>query len=477
MAEQLCQKAKDKYIQAKSAATRDGCKVMLQEAIQSWHNARALLGSHLVDQHKTVRKNLAMAHRRLAFAAVEDQAVDILRYHVKEMASNMTQHDNEAWTSFTYKFLDGVREFSPGRHWQLVLLRAFADTEPPSQLLVLRAIAAAHVGQAVRKVPDADYIPALLSMKSEIACGANSSFMAKSSEAAAWVEAQGYVQKACTGFARVLGMSSEEDEEVSDLMDQARFIHHRASVIVRLGQALQAQESVMMHESFDMQSCFDVLDMLVDALHVAQRDIDVPVVLGESKMDVEMTCVCLHYLAEFYDVLKLSRQAHTKHRECVTLAMSLDGTNVNLLFELVEGRSTVKGLLSTKYWFRKSLLFLQKQQQKADDEKRAEEDRKKGVIAQPLRDIHAANKGCWELLSYLCTNYPISETQRVPTKAENGEEVPKNTFMRFVRDYHPDRQLTDKTKQQLGLENWKLLSGEITKMLNHYYETLYKGCI
>mmetsp|Transcript_42441 Transcript_42441/g.79683 ORF Transcript_42441/g.79683 Transcript_42441/m.79683 type:complete len:478 (-) Transcript_42441:128-1561(-) len=476
MAEQWCQKAKDKYALSKSAATRDGCKGMLEEAAQSWQHALGLLGSHLVEQRKVVHKNLAMAHMRLAFVAVEDTAEDLLSYHVKQMSSHMTQSgfDNDAWTSLTRKFIDGVVEFSPSQHWQLILLQTYADTMPPSQLLLEKAIATAHIHRAVRAVPEADYTPALLSMRSELARGAKPSFIGKSSETADWILVQGYVQKGCISFARAAGMIDEEDKELVDLMEQARFINHRASVILRLGQALQAQEIVMKQEGFDMRSCFEVLDMLVDALHVAQRDINVPQVLGESKMDVEMVCVCLHYLAKFYEILKLSRQAQIKHRECVTWAMSLDGTNINDLDQLVEGRSTVKGLLSTKCWFRESMIFLQKQQRKAAQAYSAEEERKKEKIAQPIREIQAANIGCWDLLSYLCTNFPLSESQHLPTKPENGQQVPKSQFMRFVRDYHPDKQQADKTKERLGLESWKLLSQEITKMLNHYYETLYK---
>merc|ERR1712072_101204 len=153
-------------------------------------------------------------------------------------------------------------------------------------------------------------------------------------------------------------------------------------------------------------------------------------------MDVEMTCVCLHYLATFYGVIKLSRQAHTKHRD--------------------------------------SVAFLQKLQQKTSQEQNEEDERKRARISQPLREIQSANISLFELLTYLCKNFPALADQQIPSKPENGAKIPRNTFMGLLRAYHPDKQASDKSNMCLGLENWKLLAGEITKMLNHYYETDYK---
>lgn len=193
---------------------------------------------------------------------------------------------------------------------------------------------------------------------------------------------------------------------------------------------------------------------------------------------VEMACAGLHYLATFYDALNFYRQAHAKHRECVTLAMSLDGADANDLDALIEGRSKVKGFLEGKPWFLESVAYLQEIHRKIAEEERAENELRKAAMAHALQEIQAADTECWELLSFLCQNYPISEalTKQLPAKGKHAN-ISKNIVIRFLAGYHPDKQFTDKTKQGLGLEKWKLLAVEITKMLNHYYEVACKQTV
>merc|ERR1719407_289103 len=99
--------------------------------------------------------------------------------------------------------MDDVDKHSPSNRWRLLLLCSLANELPSSQPLVEKAIASVHLHQALRKVPDGEYMPALLSMRSQVSKGAPGSFLAKSSEAADWVAAQGHVQKACIHLGKV----------------------------------------------------------------------------------------------------------------------------------------------------------------------------------------------------------------------------------------------------------------------------------
>merc|ERR1712093_347980 len=110
--------------------------------------------------------------------------------------------------------------------------------------------------------------------------------------------------------------------------------------------------------------CVEVLDEMVHALHVAQRDLDPHPVLGDSAMDVEMVCVCLHYLGNLYSAFGLPAQAKTRHRECVYLAHSLDQDVCTVDVDMmINGSSLPKGLLAQKSWFSASTNFLRKAQE------------------------------------------------------------------------------------------------------------------
>jgi len=155
--------------------------------------------------------------------------------------------------------------------------------------------------------------------------------------------------------------------------------------------------------------------------------------------------------------------------------MTLDGADVDDLNALIEGRSNEKGILEVKPWFRESVAYLQERHRKIAQEESAEKELRRAAVAHSLQEIQEANTGCWELLSHLCENYPISEalSEQLPAKREIGK-MSKKILIRFLAAYHPDKQFADKTKQGLGLDKWKLLALEITKMLNHYYEVTCK---
>lgn len=271
------------------------------------------------------------------------------------------------------------------------------------------------------------------------------------------------------------GIDFIEEDEAGELIDQARFLNHRASVIIRLCQALEAQDKAMFDDEFQMHACLEVLDMLVDALHTADESVDAPPVLGASRVDVEMKCVCLHYLAKFYTCLHMTAQSRLKHRECVMLGLSLDGTDANSLPDLLENRSFVKGLLAAKFWFRDSVQFMQRAQEERAKECDEEEAKKWEAIKGPLARVMAANTGLGPLMKYLCENFPVAEGQACPGDGVDGGSIPKAAFMRFMVHYHPDKQTEDKSRERMGLDNWKNLCTQITKMLNHYYETVYKA--
>merc|ERR1711908_172529 len=107
------------------------------------------------------------------------QAEKHLCYHAQQMACHMRDSaaDNESWMDLTSKFMDDVDKHSPSNRWRLLLLCSLAAELPSSQPLVEKAIASVHLHQALRKVPDGEYMPALLSMRSQVGKGAPGSFL------------------------------------------------------------------------------------------------------------------------------------------------------------------------------------------------------------------------------------------------------------------------------------------------------------
>jgi len=85
-------------------------------------------------------------------------------------------------------------------------------------------------------------------------------------------------------------------------------------------------------------------------------------------------------------------------------------------------------------------------------------------MGNPLYISFYSEKGVPELLKYLYTKYPPKVSYEFNEEDMEERIGHKQVLMKAITHYHPDRQVN------FGLE-WKVLCGEITKILTVRYET------
>ena len=66
-----------------------------------------------------------------------------------------------------------------------------------------------------------------------------------------------------------------------------------------------------------MQRCFDAMDLLQEAVHVADLGGGIPGSLGQAGIDIEMSCVSMYHLGHLYAALQLEKQAKKQFYEAI----------------------------------------------------------------------------------------------------------------------------------------------------------------
>ena len=486
------------------AGKQNGDAGSFERALAAWQRALNEAGWHSQLGH-TIRKNMANGNFRLACLAGPGGAAagPRYRYHLDEVARLLAPGDLLS-SDLVQKFLaivsDEVSAFddkvSVLRGLRSRLLQKITQRRASNDLALEIVWRLARRAALVLEEVEADSTGFSASLKD---CGAQLVRARQLAEAAAQLVGEiVHEQKDDIEFCSpradgvtLLSTSAVQPEGSTSVLHDVRFAHQRALALQQLAKALRAAASATINaEEFDMELCKEVLDEFREAVHVSQKHSGAPGVLTElgknksaDQMDVEVSAVCVHHLAEFMGVLGMDIQSTKQHLECVRLGASLD-TEADV-GALISRTSTVKGVLATKSWFKASLRNLQKKdrEKKRQAEKTREANRKR--IQKPLKSIQQANRGREALVEYLYQTFPPAARGENASGGGGGRAAgggsgsssrgrKKRDFLEVIREFHPDKQVGRAPDGWLP-DDWQMLCGEISKMLNHYYEVEFCG--
>jgi len=520
-------KAKGLNERARTALTVSGERAMLEDA------AKLCMECFSQSDRDSVSKQLVSIHRRLAVLAAgpEGQGTAMVQHHLKQML----EHGSGMRPTVIAETMSDADDM-PNLESRLALLTQLSRSlvQPSGQAHVLHEMSCKHdqarvklqlarvrLRSAQRAVPDADVAPVVAR------CLRSTAALLQSEEAGAWRRCSAEVEQACVVLGqaelprvRLEGLSKAElngahgllvrrdaasgrvevqleesgefisvkaekarsvpDTEWEDIRDQVKFMHHRSRAVLALCCAVAMRDRALQESDPDEQRhgelFVEVLDEMVHAVHVAQRNLDAHSVLGDSAMDVEMVCVCLHHLGNLYSAFGLPAQAKKRHHECVYLAHSLDQDVCQVDVDMmINGSSLPKGVLAQKSWFSASTNFLRKAQEAQRKEEEAAYQAKRDKIEKDVQAVQAANTGVCALVQFLFLKYPPLNGKLCPEAFRKEdqcltEDITKKDLVQVILAYAVDKQHGTPPKGWTS-ESWTTFCNEISKMLNHYYES------
>merc|ERR1712151_467339 len=190
-------------------------------------------------------------------------------------------------------------------------------------------------------------------------------------------------------------------------------------------------------DELDVQACFDLCDLLRD---LYQKAIDFKA-LGENMeafdekskgVNVEMECVCLHYLASVLGCVGLKAQERDIHKNVILRALSLD--------PLASDCANPTPALRHRGWFMKSQQYVVRAQEQDQAARERERDAQLGQIRPQLDAIKAAKEqGMKSFLRHVYAHHPPTNGGRVHACVNSADDVPKKKFLIMLRDYHTDK--------------------------------------
>jgi len=531
--------AKGLYERSLTALTVSGKRAMLEDAAKLYAECSSLLKPGSA-QFVSMSKNLVSVHRRLAIVCfgLDGQGIAMMQHHVKQMVEYGSRATPWIRTTMVAETICAVDDM-PNLASRLALLTQLSRCLSPAgnawhdqlsckhdrdQALVKLKLARVRLQTAQRSVPDADVAPVVARCLRR-----STASLLQSEEVAAWRKCSAEVEQACIVLCeaelprvRLDGLSKVElngaqglivrrdvarervevqleesgeiisvkaekvkkvpDVEWADIRDQVKFLHHRSRAVLALCSAVAMRDHMLQESDPDQQSYgelfVEVLDEMVHAVHIAQRNFDAHPVLGESEMDVEMVCVCLHHLGNLYNAFGFQTQAKKRHHECVYLAQSLDNnvgvTDVDLI---VNGDSLPKGLLAKKSWFSASASFLRRAQAAQRAEEEAAYQAKRDKIQKHVQAVQDANTDVCSLVQLLFQKYPPVNGKQCPEAFRGSPTmIIKKDLIQVMLAYAADKQKSGEPPAGWNIENcWVTFCTEISKMLNRYFE-LFKEC-
>jgi tetratricopeptide (TPR) repeat protein len=196
-------------------------------------------------------------------------------------------------------------------------------------------------------------------------------------------------------------------------------------------------------EAMDMEGIWVVIDLLHQAAVEARG------------VDIENEACAQSWLGHVYKALRMEDRAHTYFKQAILLAHSLE---------------PMTRQFKTK-WYKQAQAYVQKAQEERQQKEKEEQEGKDKVIKEKIADIlktlndtHTAKVDGDKIgfLQWVYTTHPPKNPEHKIYSPLSSETV-KKAFQTSVLHYHPDKNVS-------WGDEWRVLSGEITKLLNACYE-------
>ncbi|KAL8559224.1 hypothetical protein ACOMHN_040348 [Nucella lapillus] len=231
-------------------------------------------------------------------------------------------------------------------------------------------------------------------------------------------------------------------------------INYQMCVAESVQERVKGEELLMMMAVHDAE--LQNIDMIWEVAELLRR-----AALMTRGRDLEMDAMTLSALGRVFDKVLTQKD---RAKACLMKVIELANTKVHMIFTGEEW-----------YEFARSAVerFQQEQVMATDEPYQKEREEVMNLLKEDLDTLNAKKKDLSKMgfLKFIYTTYPpknpLYRSAEVPDPPEWGQL--KKLYQKAVIHYHPD-----KVDVEEHGKTWKVLSGEITKLLTSNYEGIKK---